>query len=723
MASVSAPFRDAAGTEIATLTVNQLLARNDRLELVDEQIVLEEEATYAFQLSLASGLGAFSLTPHRELFSFDEPKRGRLQPQRHVGHIRLRLRSGSTSGELTLSVRPRKLVEDEYRQMLDDLAQVATEVILQAFAPPSVTLRADATTQARLLYQQFAFLHARLMSSGEDDIMLVLNRPHSAWVEDLEPQPANTALRGGSGSLRALSRPGARLRTPNHPSLPSVPRHVRVPRSAETLDTEPNRFVAFALRRWRQLAQDVLDALTDQRRQSAPIIRGIDEAKDVIASLDRALSNPLFRDVGALTTLPTANQVLQKRAGYRELFRTFVLVEAGARIALEWDIDDLFNPSQRNIATLYEYWSFLQLVNVVGEVCDGHRPAAPLQVSPDGMTMRFPGGKASRMVWTTNVRGRDLTVELFFNRRFMAASGVSTSWTEQMHPDCSLLVRPAAVHPDVSSDELAVWLHFDAKYRVQARTSVAEHTRQRRDDMLKMHAYRDAIRRSAGAYVLYPGTADVQFVEHHEILPGLGAFVLRPQRNGANGTAVLEQFVRDVLDHVANSASQHERSRYWQARIYRHRPSAEQPARPLPAMAQPPADAMVLLGYVRDDEHWAWITEEGLYNVRAGHRRGAVGPEADALQAPDLVLYGPGRTPSLWSRRDAWFVQTQENLTALGYPEPRGDVYLCCAIERRDDEPVWLASVAVSAGTLAPAISGAPVVRSWSDLLEASYGS
>ena len=29
----------------------------------------------------------------------------------------------------------------------------------------------------------------------------------------------------------------------------------------------------------------------------------------------------------------------------------------------------------------------------------------------------------------------------------------------------------------------------------------------RRDDLLKMHAYRDAIRRSAGAYVLFPGTS------------------------------------------------------------------------------------------------------------------------------------------------------------------------------------------------------------------------
>ena len=51
-----------------------------------------------------------------------------------------------------------------------------------------------------------------------------------------------------------------------------------------------------------------------------------------------------------------------------------------------------------------------------------------------------------------------------------------------------------------------------------------------------MHAYRDAIRRTAGAYVLYPGNDgdDKRFEEFdhrgfHEVLPGLGAFAIRPK--------------------------------------------------------------------------------------------------------------------------------------------------------------------------------------------------
>ena len=83
---------------------------------------------------------------------------------------------------------------------------------------------------------------------------------------------------------------------------------------------------------------------------------------------------------------------------------------------------------------------------------------------------------------------------------------------------------------------------FDAKYKVDNLAKLfgkntenldEEKAEQRagkykRVDLLKMHAYRDAIRRSAGAYVLYPGTDEKNFKGFHELLPGLGAFPLRP---------------------------------------------------------------------------------------------------------------------------------------------------------------------------------------------------
>ena len=89
--------------------------------------------------------------------------------------------------------------------------------------------------------------------------------------------------------------------------------------------------------------------------------------------MDRYLGHPLFREVAPLRVFPMANQVLMKQAGYRDLFRTFVLGEFGSRLALDLDVDDIFGASQRNAAALYEYWAFLQLADAVGEVCGSRK--------------------------------------------------------------------------------------------------------------------------------------------------------------------------------------------------------------------------------------------------------------------------------------------------------------------------------------------------------------
>ena len=72
-------------------------------------------------------------------------------------------------------------------------------------------------------------------------------------------------------------------------------------------------------------------------------------------------------------------------------------------------------------------------------------------------------------------------------------------------------------------------------------------------DLLKMHAYRDAIRRTSGAYVLYPGgdEAPTRHAQYHEVLPGLGAFVLRPGESmakpAADSALGLRRFIEDAL--------------------------------------------------------------------------------------------------------------------------------------------------------------------------------
>jgi predicted component of viral defense system (DUF524 family) len=737
--SVEAPIRDAAGHELGALRVSTLPSRRDHLERDGDLISVEEDATYVFRID---GTDQVVLEPGRELFSFDDDSqtRGRLQPRQHVGRIRVAVRGSQREGAVAITVRPRKLdAETEFRQMLDEIAEVATEAILQGFAPPAVALEHDAATRPELLYQQFAFLHARLMASGERDLALVLHRPHRAWVGEEEHRPPGAPFRGGSGNVRALARPGPRVPAPAGGPIASLPTRVSVMRTEETLDTEANRFVLFALERWREIAQRVLDVLTAQSRGAGPISRGIDAATAVIELIDRTRSAPMFREVGRLRSFPSGNQVLQKRAGYRELLRTFVLTEVGARLALNWEVEDVFGASQRNVATLYEYWAFLQLARSVGRVCGTDLTLSALELSSDDMSMAFRRGAGTGLRWTTAARGRTMQVELYFNREFLATAVPDASWSRAMRPDCSICVRPDDSTGEVSADDLTVWLHFDAKYRVEfaaeefsspppndaecaAESEKVERlSRSKREDLLKMHAYRDAIRRSAGAYVLYPGDEQrAPFTEYHEVLPGIGAFALRPGADGAKGVTDLERFLANAIDHLADRATQHERDRFWSTIIHRPVPIPHERDRRLPQLPVPPSDAIVLCGYVKNARHEAWIKERGMYNVRAGDRRGAVAADAEILRAPDLVLYGSATVPSLWARRGPWFVQSSEELRRIGYPQPRGRVYLCCPVERHSGEPEWLPLLDLPSVGLGGAAFGEPFAVTWLELLEAA---
>jgi hypothetical protein len=311
-----------------------------------------------------------------------------------------------------------------------------------------------------------------------------------------------------------------------------------------------------------------------------------------------------------------------------------------------------------------------------------------------------------------------------------------------MRPDCSLRVQ-LVDSGDVADD---VWLHFDAKYRlerlerfarqdetVSAQDEVASEEEEaesvgasKREDLLKMHAYRDAIRRSAAAYVLYPGEGPpTLFLEEGEILPGLGAFPLKPAADGsALGTTALRVHVRDVLDHFASQITQHERSRYWRGVVFSGDVPPLAPVSASSFLERPPADVDVLLGFVRSREHWAWIRENAIYNLRAGDRRGAVHFGGRELGADLLLLYDASgstwRTLGVYRRRGAWRALSRADLEALGYPRPGGDYYFCAEVAEVET-PEWLNSIPERfLASIHGRTRGAPTVVTWQEIMEGS---
>jgi hypothetical protein len=657
---------------------------------------LVEGATYKYRLS---GIPAPTLLEPSECFEMDpdDCRTGRFYPANHVGTIRVvAVGPGVDQVHFDVEVIPAKLeYETEYRWLLEQIADHAAEAVLQGFAP-SVQMAA-ATTEAagELAYRSLAFIAARLRNdSFQAAVSQVLRSPHRRWRSVNELRHLGRGTQPGPEIAKSLRRSGSRgLSVPAalaHLPITHVPQVIERSRNEVTYDTNPNRFVRFVLEHWQGLAANLESVLGVSSVGAGPRRRGMAEARWIMGQCDQILAHSVFDDVGRLTNFPHGDPVLLRKPGYREILRVFALAEGSMHLDTHVE-DDIFAATQRNIATLYEYWCFLVLVGCLTELC-GRTPEGRLFApSSVGLSLVLKEDSRSQLTWHDDRAGRRLAIDLWFNQSFHR-SGVDaeiSSWASSIRPDASLRVRPLSGRPSDGVDpHLDTWVHFDAKFRLEGREADVHDgdpkSTARRADLLKMHAYRDLIRRSAGAYVLYPGSGNPQRrSEFHEVLPGIGAFPLRPGPDGtAEGRDALREFLHETLELAANQASVNERRRFWERQHTRQRSRRVQA---VSFLSSPPADERVLIGYVRR-EQLPWVLRKRRYNLRGDDRFGSVQSSDDLLAASLILLWtrddaGATRIVQLYERTGPWQIVSAEELEADGYPRsPRARAYLVTSL-------------------------------------------
>jgi hypothetical protein len=454
-----------------------------------------------------------------------------------------------------------------------------------------------------------------------------------------------------------------------------------------------------------------------------PVRRGLREGQNLANYLDDLIGATAFDDVGRLSSFPIANQVLQRKEGYREVLHAYLVLQLGA--SLTWaGGEDVFSGGQRNVATLYEYWVFLELAKIISSLCDQPLSLQELVANASGgMSLVLRRRRASSVRSEFTRRGRTFSVELCFNQQFTRSH--NGTWTRSLRPDCSLHIVPK--EPAHRDDD--VWLHFDAKYRVdRIEEALGSDDSEpaliaKTEDLYKMHTYRDAIVRAVGAFVVFPGTATLTCEQYGEVLPGLGAFSLRPAASGtATGSESIRSFLERAFDHVATQTSKHERARYWR-RVATAGPDTKAKRDAVEFLRAPPADTPVLLGYVKSEAHHAWVQQSGMYNLRGDpERRGVVGLRGPELAAEIVVLYGRlSDGPNLFRVVNEPQVQIADDLAAQGYPNPRGRVYFCIQLEPLPRPPSWWDAVDfddLARRHCGDRAIGAPVVVSWRDIAD-----
>jgi predicted component of viral defense system (DUF524 family) len=532
----------------------------------------------------------------------------------------------------------------------------------------------------------------------------ILSFPHERLSPVHDTVNVDRPIRWTPHAIRQLVVASPRREVPSHHSLKtrvglqSVAERVVVPRKSRDLDTAENRFVKFALIEFRSFldhAQSVFDADKEWQASSKTCRR-------LSATLDDWLGRGFFKEINNLRFVPLGSPVLQRKGGYRELLRWWLRFKTAAE--LSWGGgEDLFRAGQRDVASLYEYWLFFQLLTWFSNRCGGgNRP--PIEDLIEGLEEGRPNLRLRKRVQLGPFSGkftgqnRNLQVRFAYNRRFELSQerGAAGSWTRRFHPDYTFSFWPEGLSESAAEEqELLVHIHFDAKYRVEDLESLfgaedAEDDDEELDgnyksqDLLKMHAYRDAIKRSQGAYVLYPGrnNAPERFQGFHEILPGLGAFGVSPDSEGApKGFEVLGNFLEEILLYLSNRTTAQERLSYHVAESYRLKeepvpygglklPEADFHA---PALrAPPPAEQMVLAAWYQNEAQLELARKsEGFVFVRLGRRRGAlhVHPNLSKTMYVLMRTSGPSAAPGLLALREPGFriftrSQLRDELTA-----------------------------------------------------------
>ena len=635
------------------------------------QLVEGEEYEYAFE-------GDYHFKEHELVRpSKSSSSRGWIKTGIYVGCLTLTVTNDAGfETEVSFEVRSVKMdYRTDYKTMLHDITSHFTDLVMMQGAPVTQRFEVNPNENGNTLYQQFAFIKSLVDSEEfEEALNKILYNPIHKWTGTTIEKDICSVKKLGRQELKQIASSKNRLPLGEGITIgdhiDNVPRRLSVSYKKDTVDVAENRFVKFVLQSFSSFCSTI-----QQCKNASPRLKT--EAELTSNKLTGWLSRSFFLDVSNLQTMTLNSPALQRKEGYREVLQAWMMSKLAAQITWKGG-DNVYQAGKRNVAALYEYWVFFKLLDIVKETfhleLTEEDEKKLVKTDKDHINLELKQGRRIMVGGIYHTDTRLLKVRLYYNRTFSTSDQLdkSGSWTTAMRPDYTLSIWPGNIEEDEAEEQdLIVHIHFDAKYKLN-RILLSEkdpdqtHTFSEEDpdlseeeltmnqekreeekgiykriDLLKMHAYKDAIRRTSGAYILYPGSENKKLIGFHEVLPGLGAFCLSPNSIEKDSKEI-EHFLHDILEHMLNRASQRERMSYHTYEIHKNEPSVVCEPMPEPYGSDRnliPEETFVLLGSYKDEKHLQWILKNNIYNARTGTRTGSLRLKKEITGAKYVFLH------------------------------------------------------------------------------------
>lgn len=652
--------------------------------------------------------------------------RGRLVPNIYVGTLQLVVFSVDLPDKTTkISIevlatkfnnQPDISYRQNYRNMLKSITEKCTDLLMQINSPVSQNFETDFNEDNESIYQRFCFVSSLINSKEfEEAVQKIISSPKTHWTNEMEQSDIRKIKRFSNSEIRQLTSSSNRIKLQenhylNSKGINSIPSKIFSTKKVESIDNAENRFVKHVLGVYLVFCEKCTDKFKVNTREKK-------EAVILVKKLEVQLNQPFFKEISRPTTLKLNSPVLQRKSGYREVLKTWLTFDLAAKLVWKGG-DDVYAAGKKDIATLYEYWLFFALYDLFKEKFklniieqDDVAYKHLIAETKDGLNVIIKAGVHTALSGTYIAENRKLKIKYSYNRSFKGGKIFNEdkghgSWTTTLRPDYTLSFWPQEFSEgDAEKNESIVHIHFDAKYKVtqfiintkiDSKEIDEEELEERKGfyknaDLLKMHAYKDAIRRTGGAYILYPGTEVKELRGFHEIIPGLGAFAINPS-NEAVGLKNLSEFIDKVIDHLLDRTSQRENIASKGYDIHKD------PKDDLNILKEPmpeylngikliPDDVFVLVGFYKDVEHYNWIGSKNLYNIRVDSRHGAIPLTIKELTAKYILLHTIGDVFSneLWEiKGEGVKVYSSEKMNSEGYVTENS--YLIYQIERSSSE-------------------------------------
>ncbi|MCM3570164.1 restriction endonuclease-like protein [Neobacillus mesonae] len=309
-----------------------------------------------------------------------------------------------------------------------------------------------------------------------------------------------------------------------------------------TFDTLENRFVKWMINRLILKLEDLYKKLTVSRGPYERQLDGwlLNKITGMKNQLQNKIQSPFWREIGVLDR-SVMSLVIQMAPGYRDAFQIYLIVSRGLVLNGRF-----YQMSIKDVAVLYEYWTFIKLGQILGKK---YIPISQdiVKVNYDGLFVNLDTSKSAMREFKHPITNEKII--LHFQRIDRSLPTVAQK------PDTILSIEK-------KGKEYSYNYIFDAKYRIDFAVEGSDYGKQYHmpgpleEDINTMHRYRDALvakhgglyeREAFGAYVLFPGFYEDEYVNHSFYKSinkvNIGGLPFLP-----NTTRLVEQFIENLIE-------------------------------------------------------------------------------------------------------------------------------------------------------------------------------